>query len=224
MGSRAQRQLRARAVVPVTQQDLYAALGVSRAASAAEIKAAYRRAAARLHPDRNADAQAAEQMAAVNIAYEVLSDPELRARYDRGESVRRGPSPEDRARQEFYVLLNTVLDSFEYADPIAQMREQVRTTIAETRHGKAMASSYVKKLRRTRKFVMRKNGGENLVHDVLDAKITAAVSAAAAMREKLLMLKHLLALIEEYAWTDKAPKATSSQSRRAFYWERWEAV
>ena len=64
-------------------QDLYAVLGVARSASADEIKKAYRRLARQLHPDANpGDAQAEARFKELAVAYEVLSDPEKRARYD----------------------------------------------------------------------------------------------------------------------------------------------
>ena len=63
--------------------DYYALLEVEPSASADEIKRAYRRLARQLHPDTNPDPAAAEQFKAVARAYEVLSDPDKRQRYDR---------------------------------------------------------------------------------------------------------------------------------------------
>ncbi|WP_194751901.1 DnaJ C-terminal domain-containing protein [Thermaurantiacus tibetensis] len=66
--------------------DPYATLGVDRTADEAAIKRAYRKLAKELHPDRNADnPRAAERFKAVTAAYELLSDKEKRAAYDRGE-------------------------------------------------------------------------------------------------------------------------------------------
>ncbi|MFL6739178.1 MAG: DnaJ C-terminal domain-containing protein [Sphingomicrobium sp.] len=66
--------------------DLYQQLGVKRGASEAEIKKAYRSLAKQLHPDRNTDnPKAAERFAQVTKAYDLLSDKDKRARYDRGE-------------------------------------------------------------------------------------------------------------------------------------------
>jgi DnaJ-class molecular chaperone len=66
--------------------DLYQQLGVKRGASDAEIKKAYRSLAKQLHPDRNKDnPKAAERFAKVTQAYDLLSDKDKRARYDRGE-------------------------------------------------------------------------------------------------------------------------------------------
>ena len=65
-------------------QDLYGLLGVSRDADAETIKKAYRRLARQLHPDVNPDPEAQSRFQEVGRAYEVLSDPQKRAAYDRG--------------------------------------------------------------------------------------------------------------------------------------------
>lgn len=62
--------------------DLYEVLGVGRDASSEDIKKAYRRLARELHPDVNPDPQTAERFKEVAGAYEILSDPEKRSRYD----------------------------------------------------------------------------------------------------------------------------------------------
>jgi curved DNA-binding protein len=64
-------------------KDYYQILGVSRSASADEIRAAYRKLALKYHPDRNpGDKQAEEKFKEMNEAYQVLSDTQKRARYD----------------------------------------------------------------------------------------------------------------------------------------------
>jgi DnaJ-class molecular chaperone len=66
--------------------DLYQRLGLKRGATEAEIKKAYRSLAKQLHPDRNKDKpDAAKRFAEVTAAYDLLSDKDKRARYDRGE-------------------------------------------------------------------------------------------------------------------------------------------
>lgn len=66
--------------------DPYTTLGVSRGASEKDIKSAYRKLAKELHPDRNQDnPKAAERFSAVTNAYDLLSDKEKRAQFDRGE-------------------------------------------------------------------------------------------------------------------------------------------
>jgi len=64
-------------------RDYYEILGVSRDADQEDLKQAYRRLARKYHPDVNKEAGAEERFKEINRAYEVLSEPETRARYDR---------------------------------------------------------------------------------------------------------------------------------------------
>jgi molecular chaperone DnaJ len=65
-----------------TEQDFYVILGVERGASDTEIKRAFRKLAQQWHPDVNTEPEAQERFKEINEAYQVLSDPERRQRYD----------------------------------------------------------------------------------------------------------------------------------------------
>jgi DnaJ-class molecular chaperone len=66
-------------------RDPYLVLGISKSASTAEIKKAYRKLAKKFHPDQSKDPKAKERFAEVSAAYEILGDEKKRAAFDRGE-------------------------------------------------------------------------------------------------------------------------------------------
>src|SRR3984957_19281750 len=67
-------------------RDPYEVLGVTRSASAADIKSAFRRLAKKLHPDANKhDPKAANRFAEINAAYEIVGDKDKRKAFDGGE-------------------------------------------------------------------------------------------------------------------------------------------
>src|SRR5436190_21519318 len=66
----------------MARRDFYEVLGVGRDASADDIQSAYRKLARTYHPDVNKDPGAEDRFKEISEAYDVLSDPELRRRYD----------------------------------------------------------------------------------------------------------------------------------------------
>ncbi len=87
----------------MAKRDYYEVLGVGKTASDADIKRAYRRMAMKYHPDKNPDdKQAEEKFKECAEAYEVLSDPEKRKRYDQfGHDGLRGMGMHDFSRMNF---------------------------------------------------------------------------------------------------------------------------
>jgi len=129
--------------------DLYEVLGVSRDASAAEIKHAYRRLVRECHPDYHPDdREKEEQFKRVAVAYEILSDPEKRRQYDIYGTVRPAGAPVD-----VFGDFATISDLFDFffgetmgvgrrqarrrpMDPAysegEDLRERIELTLAET--------------------------------------------------------------------------------------------
>jgi curved DNA-binding protein CbpA len=119
--------------------DLYRVLGVRPDASMAEIKAAYRFKAAKLHPDKGGNADAFRKVAE---AYRVLSDPQSRARYDRTGDTSAGPDITTTAMALLANWLRQIVDGpldLKHNDIVKLMKDQVakeRSAVSEN-HGKA---------------------------------------------------------------------------------------
>lgn len=99
--------------------DFYEILGVSREASAPEIRSAFRRLAREHHPDVSQAPETESKFAEITEAYRVLSNSELRASYDRGSydprPVRTEPPPESARRRAarvraYKVKINSVIN------------------------------------------------------------------------------------------------------------------
>jgi len=76
----------------------YDTLSISPSASQSEIKLAYRDLVKRFHPDRHPDEKTHDRMATINVAYEVLSDPQRRRLYDRQMHLMLEPTGERQER------------------------------------------------------------------------------------------------------------------------------
>jgi molecular chaperone DnaJ len=100
------------------EEDYYAILGVQRSASADEVRTAYRNAAKKYHPDLNPDDKAAEdRFKKCTEAYEVLSDPEKRGRYDQfGKAGLRGAGLHDWQQADVRDIFSMFGDVFGLGD------------------------------------------------------------------------------------------------------------
>jgi molecular chaperone DnaJ len=95
------------------QTDYYAILNVSKDATGEELKKAYRKLALRYHPDRNpGDREAEEHFKEINQAYEVLSDPEKRLRYERFGAGDNGSPFDFGFRTNFDDIFNDLFSDF----------------------------------------------------------------------------------------------------------------
>ncbi|BAZ66334.1 MAG: molecular chaperone DnaJ [Pelatocladus maniniholoensis HA4357-MV3] len=97
-------------------RDYYEILGVSRDTDKEEIKHAYRRLARKYHPDVNKEPGAEERFKEINRAYEILSEPETRARYDRfgeaGVSAGAGVGYQDVDMGGFADIFESIFSGF----------------------------------------------------------------------------------------------------------------
>ena len=113
----------------MADQDYYSVLGVARNASDEDIRRAFRRKAMEFHPDRNKNADAEEKFKEINEAYQVLSDSQKRAQYDRfgkagvGSGAQAGGSPFDGF--DVFGGFGDIFDSF-FGDSTARAARQPR--------------------------------------------------------------------------------------------------
>ena len=91
--------------------DHYTALGISSAATLAEVKKAFRQNASFWHPDKNPATDAAARFRAVQQAYEVLADPDKRQAYDDNRRRNLLDSPIDTARDIWQSYFNSLLQN-----------------------------------------------------------------------------------------------------------------
>jgi DnaJ-class molecular chaperone len=91
--------------------DHYTALGLSSAATLADIKKAFRLKASSLHPDKNSALDAGERFRAVQEAYAVLSDADKRKAYDDNRRRNLLDSPIDTAREIWATYFDQVLEA-----------------------------------------------------------------------------------------------------------------
>ncbi len=107
-------------------KDYYSILGVARAATAEDIKKAFRKLARKYHPDVSKESDAEARMKEVNEAYAVLSDPERRAAYDQlGQGYRPGqefrPPPDWDAGFEFSDRGFSQAEAADFSDFFAEL-------------------------------------------------------------------------------------------------------
>lgn len=179
----------------------YETLDVGQDASADQIKQAFRKKASAAHPDRHGGNN--EQMAAVNKAYEVLGDPERRARYDETGDDDQPDSIEKRALHQLVGFFELVLEMD--GNLIALVRKHMQ-------EGEDAAANEVNNLKRkVGKLTGRRNkikvkSGENLVHLIIDGQVKAANARIAALEDAIAVGKVARKLLEDYISEEQEPK------------------
>lgn len=155
--------------------DFYKVLGVARDATHAQVKAAFRTAAGRAHPDRNKDAppaEAAAAMAAINKAWEVLGDPERRADYDASGVDHDAASIEEDGRMLLMEYFDKAATDEMVRDIVNHIRNVLHGRLAECQAEIASAHKIVTRFNRVRMRVkVKKDGQTNLFHHIVDKKI-----------------------------------------------------
>lgn len=174
----------------------YEILDVPREADAATIKKAFRARSSKFHPDRNKDPDAADKMAMINKAYETLSNPERRKRYD--ETGQDSSMAEANELRDFYITVVThALDEnsdnlLEGIDrTVSKIRQGVREALAQKR---AALKSYQQR----QKKIKYKGSESDIIGLVLAAKISALTPEIQSAENVERMTGIVLKMLDDY--------------------------
>lgn len=163
----------------MTDTTLYEVLGIATTADAAEIKSAYRSKAQQNHPDKGGDKEAFQL---IQEAYEVLSDPDRRARYDSDGTYRHEARPTEEqkvnaaAQNGIMQVLTQIIDGIEQVE-YSDLFEVVTKEVAKLRDGiEGERDGLTKRLDKHEKAVSRikaKDGHDNVAALLMQAVITS---------------------------------------------------
>lgn len=189
--------------------DLYSTLGVTRGATPHHIKTAYRRAAAEYHPDRNpGDPQAAERFKAVTNAYEILSDPVRRKRYD--ETGDGGATKEQRDRENITILNNFFREvvtgllqqdsDLDTVDLIGKMRGKIKAALDSIKNDKRATEKALKRARRMSGRFQTKHQ-ENVLESFAREAVANLEGAMRMLVEKGERFQEVHDYLDDYVYT-----------------------
>lgn len=170
----------------------YETLGVQPDATTEEIKAAYRRSAAKAHPDKGGSN---EKMAAVNKAYQVLSSAESRAQYDQtGEDP---GAPQDAAAEMLMELFDLAISQCD-GDVVKFVHSRLKDATDELKIKREDCERGIKKLEKKAGRVKVKGSGTNLFQMLLDKKISDQKARLAAITRTTDHVKAARSLMDHY--------------------------
>ena len=185
--------------------DPYQLLGLSRAATAAAIKTAYRQKVRVAHPDRGGQSEA---FIAIVRAFGVLSDPEARRLYDETGLV--DEAGVKSYRKDVAVILADMFDAavgaavatglrLDSVDFVAQMQKAVDSGLVDAKGRARRAEGEIADLTRLRGRIRRNGEAPNIFADRLDTQIRDRAEAHATLRRRVLMLETAIVELGNYA-------------------------
>jgi curved DNA-binding protein CbpA len=181
--------------------DLYAVIGVARDASAAKIKAAYRRKSKAAHPDTGGSEEA---FAALAQAYEVLSDPERRAKYDATGEIDTASALN--AEAKVFACINRVLaqvlgheqDYLTY-DLIGLMGETLANEIKAQKNILAMIEKVAKRAKRMQgRFKRKEPGDDNLLERMVAWHLANTVKGGNDIEGEIALRERAIVVLKDY--------------------------
>lgn len=181
---------------------LYEVLGVPRDADAATIKAAYRKLAKKHHPDKGGDA---EEFKKVQKAYDILSNPDRRQRYDAGEEEPRAErSVEDQAVEFILQGFDQVLEMEDLPpsmDPLSVVVDSLKKLTKDVAKQLDRFEKQLARMEKQRNRIKRKKKAkpsDNLWARVIESKSNRAKMSLAKLRVQEQVVAMALEMLAEY--------------------------
>jgi len=194
--------------------DYYNVLGIQKTADQDQIKKAYRKKAAESHPDKGGDQ---EVFKIVAEAYAILSDPQKRGRYDRGESLEK-PDPKNIAMQNirtyFVEFLSNDINSPFGAQPASSYLGRIKTKIKSEktnmqRYSKGLRKSLVFLKKRKNKIVRKDKQPDDLFDIILNQQISMVSKSRDDLSLGVRSARIALKIIKEYEEAPEPDQLTS---------------
>lgn len=175
----------------------YDTLGIPPDASPEEIKHAYRKRARKAHPDKGGSTA---EMALVNTANDVLSSPERRARYDRGECTAPKKTPEELARDTFMEFLSQCIDK-EGVDVIEEVEANITRTVL-TIEAEILRAQKTREILLRRREHIHTSDERNLAHMIIDQRVEQLDKYLEQANDVITKLNMAQDLCESYSSTE----------------------
>lgn len=192
----------------------YETIGVHETATAEEIKKAYRERSKELHPDANDGDD--KGFAKLAKAYEVLSNPERRKKYD-DTGI---DTENNEVEQVNSIIAGLTLAFLEHAPSVKTesltdfIKKQAKEQLNNAKSAITKSEKEIERAENAKNRVVRKELGHNLILSVFENKISEARTAIARHNEAILLFGKVLEEIESYSYlVDAEEKSTRRYSQ-----------
>jgi curved DNA-binding protein CbpA len=186
----------------------YETLRINRDATPGQIKAAYKKWAQTLHPDKGGGIDSFQKL---QEAYRVLSNPELRARYDRGESTGPVETTEQKARTRLATMFaQAAAAARDDKDMIEMIRTAIQSGTEKAKQDVIIANSKIKKLEHTLSRVTYKGAGINLLEGVINQQIRAHNEQISQLQAEIDLVDTVTGMLDDYECEVDTPRFNNS--------------
>jgi DnaJ-class molecular chaperone len=179
---------------------LYTTLGLTKDATDEQIRKAYKSSAQRTHPDKEGGND--NEFKAVQLSYDVLSDPERRKEYDETGNTNQKVDLETEVIQELAGLLNSIIANtdVDHSDVFEAARKQVRTMLMQVSSHIGNIHTSIEKQRKVLKRMKCEEGKANTLEPILHGFIADLERQMTSMQHKHIVFGKMLTKLNDYQY------------------------